>query len=114
MIGMKTTIARRPHRGLFQRPGPPVPDGSGYVESWIDQPPPESVEITPATQAALERITAGTVVSMATHIVTTPYRPDLTTKGRFLYEGRSLSILGVFDKEERHVQLELVCAEVVE
>jgi head-tail adaptor len=38
----------------------------------------------------------------------------LTTKTRFLYDGRSLSVLGIFDYEERHVQLNLVCAEVVE
>jgi len=114
MIGMRTSIAARPHRGLFQRPGPPVPDGTGYTQSWIDLPPAESVQITPATQAALERITAGTVLSMATHIVVTPYRTGLSTKARFLYDGRNLSILGIFDKDERHVQLELVCAEIVE
>jgi SPP1 family predicted phage head-tail adaptor len=46
--------------------------------------------------------------------VTVPYRTGLTTKTRFLYDGRSLSVLGIFDYEERHVQLNLVCAEVVE
>jgi SPP1 family predicted phage head-tail adaptor len=105
---------RRTHQGLFQKPGPPVPDGTGWVESWIDLPPAEFARITPASQASLEQITAGTVLSMATHIVTVPYRTGLTTKTRFLYDGRSLSVLGIFDYEERHVQLNLVCAEVVE
>ena len=105
---------QRLHQGLFQRPGPPVPDGTGWVESWIDLPPAEFARITPASQASLEQITAGTVLSMATHIVTVPYRQGLTTKSRFLYDGRSLSVLGIFDVEERHVQLNLVCAEIVE
>ena len=105
---------QRLHQGLFQRPGPPVPDGTGWVESWIDLPPPAFARITPASQASLEQITAGTVLSMATHIVTVPYRTGLTTKARFLYDGRSLSVLGIFDYEERHIQLHLVCAEVVE
>ena len=104
---------QRLHQGLFQKPGPPVPDGTGWVESWIDLPPPEFARITPASQASLEQITAGTVLSMATHILTIPYRTGLTTKTRFLYDGRSLSVLGIFDYEERHVQLNLVCAEVV-
>jgi SPP1 family predicted phage head-tail adaptor len=105
---------QRLHQGLFQRPGPPVPDGTGWVESWIDLPPPAFARITPASQASLEQITAGTVLSMATHIVTIPFRTGLTTKARFVYDGRSLSVLGIFDYEERHVQLHLVCAEVVE
>jgi SPP1 family predicted phage head-tail adaptor len=108
------TSGRRLHQGLFQKPGPPVPDGTGWTESWIDLPPAEFARITPASQASLEQITAGTVLSMATHIVTVPYRQGLTTKTRFLYDGRSLSVLGIFDYEERHVQLNLVCAEVVE
>jgi hypothetical protein len=87
---------QRLHQGLFQRPGPPVPDGTGWVESWIDLPPPAFARITPASQASLEQITG------------------LTTKARFVYDGRSLSVLGIFDYEERHVQLHLVCAEIVE
>jgi SPP1 family predicted phage head-tail adaptor len=105
---------QRLHQGLFQKPGPPVPDGTGWTESWIDLPPAEFARITPASQASLEQITAGTVLSMATHIVTVPFREGLSTKARFLYDGRSLSVLGIFDYEERHIQLHLVCAEVVE
>lgn len=114
MIGIsKTSIALRKDRGMFQRPGPPVPDGTGFVQSWIDLPPAADAHMTPATQAALERITAGTVISMATHIVNIPYRDDLTTKARFLIDGRQLSVLGIFDKDERHAELDLVCAEIV-
>jgi SPP1 family predicted phage head-tail adaptor len=114
MIGLaKTPIWARKDRILFQRPGPPVPDGTGYVQSWIDLPPSVSAHITPATTASLEHIGAGTVLAQATHEVTIPYRDDLTTKARFVLDGRQISILSIFDPDERHVQLTLVCAEVV-
>jgi SPP1 family predicted phage head-tail adaptor len=115
MIGVsKVSIAARPHRGMFQRPGPPVPDGTGYVQSWIDLPPAVYARITPATQAALERVSQGTVLSMATHLMMIPYRNDLNTKVRFTLDGRTLSVLGIYDDDERHVELTLICAEVVE
>jgi SPP1 family predicted phage head-tail adaptor len=117
MIGpSKASVSHRPHRGMFQRPGPPVPDGTGWVQSWIDLPPSVEGKITPASQAALERIAgaANTVIAMATHIVTIPYRSNLTTEARFIVDGRQLSVLGIFDEEERHVELELVCAEIVQ
>src|SRR5580765_8965587 len=111
MIGLaKPSFSERQCRGMFQRPGPPEPDGTGYVQSWVDLPPSVSARITPATTAALEHIGAGTVLSQATHLVMVPYRPDLTTKSRFILDGRFLSVLGIFDPEERHVQLTLVCA----
>ena len=113
VIGVKVPISLRKDRILFQRPGPPVPDGTGFTQSWIDQPPPTDAHITPATTAALEHIGAGTVLAQATHLVRIPYRDDLTTKARFTVDGRNLSILGIFDPDERHAQLTLVCAEVV-
>lgn len=114
MIGLsKVSIAERPHRGQFQNPGPPVPDGTGWTQSWIDLPPPAWALITPASQAALEQIAAGTVLSMATHLVRVPYRHGLTTKSRFLVDGRQLNVIGIQDPQERHVELVLVCAEVV-
>jgi len=115
MIGMsKISVGERPHRGMFQRPGPPEPDGTGFVQSWIDMPPAAYAQITPATQTSLERVAAGTVLSQATHLVVVPYRDGLTTKARFTIDGRNLSILGIQDPEERHRELILICAEVVE
>jgi SPP1 family predicted phage head-tail adaptor len=114
MIGVsKVSIAARPHRGMFQRPGPPVPDGTGFVQSWIDLPPAVFARITPATQAMLERVGQGTVVSMATHLMEIPYRDDLSTQVRFTIDGRNLSVLGIYDPDERHVELMLLCAEII-
>jgi SPP1 family predicted phage head-tail adaptor len=114
-VGPKTAIADRPHRVTFQNPGPNVPDGDGgYTNSWTDLVPPAlSVKIAPATQRDLERVIAGTVMSTATHIVTGPFHPQVTTKTRVLFDGRQFSVVGVADPEEGQVEMILVCVEVV-
>lgn len=113
LIAPATPIALSKGRGMFQNPGPPVAVGTGFVQSWIDLPPAAFARVTPATKASVEQIAQSTVVAMATHLVTVPYRVGLTTKSRFVIDGRTLSILGIYDENERHVELVLVCAEVV-
>jgi SPP1 family predicted phage head-tail adaptor len=115
MIGPSTSVGARPHRISLQNPGPAVPDGDGgYTQSWIDLvPPAASAEIKPATARDLERVAAGTVLSTATHMVTIPYRAGVTTQTRVLYNGRSFSVTGVSNPEEKNVELILVCVEVV-
>jgi SPP1 family predicted phage head-tail adaptor len=114
-VGPKTAIADRPHRVTLQNPGPAIPDGDGgYTQSWTDLVPPAlSVKIAPATQRDLERVIAGTVMSTATHIVTGPFHPQVTTKTRVLFNGRQFSVVGVADPEEGQVEMILVCVEVV-
>ena len=113
LIAPRTPIALSKDRGMFQNPGPPIPVGTGYTQSWVDLPPATFAHVAPATKASVEQIAQGTVVSMATHLVTIPYRTGLTTKSRFVVDGRTLSVLGIYDENERHVELVLVCAEVV-
>lgn len=114
MIGLaKTSIAERPHRGMFQNPGPPIPSGTGYVQSWVDLPPAAFARVQPASQHTLEQITSGTVLAQATHLVTVPYRTGLTTKSRFMIDGRALNVIGIYNPDERNIELVLVCAEVV-
>lgn len=113
-IGPKVAIADRPHRVTLQNPGPAVPDGDGYTQSWTDLTPPAlSVKIAPATQRDLERVIAGTVMSQATHIVTGPFHPQVTTKTRIIFSGRTFNVVGVADPEEGGVEMVLVCVEVV-
>jgi SPP1 family predicted phage head-tail adaptor len=110
----KSTIgANANHRGMFQNPGPPIPSGTGWIQSWTDLPPAAFARITPATQASLEQIGAGTVIAQATHILTIPYRIGLTTKSRFVVDGRTINVLGIYDTDERHAELTLVGAEIV-
>lgn len=115
MIGPKTTIADRPHRVTLQNPGPAVPDGEGgTVQSWTDLTPPAlSVKIAEASTANLERVTTGTVLATATHVITGPYHPQVTTQTRILFQGRSFSVTGVSNPGERNVEMILVCKEVV-
>jgi SPP1 family predicted phage head-tail adaptor len=116
MIAPKTAIGDRPHRVILQNPiGPPIPDGDGgSTQAYVDLTPPAlSVKIAPATAQDLERVAAGTVVSQATHLVSAPYHPQVTTQTRLLFNGRSFSVNGLANLEERNVELVLVCTEVV-
>lgn len=125
-IGQQTSVADRPHRVQLQNPGPAVADGDGfYSNTWSDLSPAEmSVKIEPATAKDLERVTAGTVLSTTTHIITGPYHPQVTTKTRItkgprnadgtLPAGsREFSVTGVSNPEERNVETIAVCVEVV-
>lgn len=115
-IAPRTSVANKPHRVTLQNPfGPPVSNGhGGFTQPYVDLVPPAAqAAIRPAAARDLERITAGTVLSTATHIVTIDYRPQVTTQTRILFHGRALHVTGVANLEERNVELELVCAEVV-
>jgi SPP1 family predicted phage head-tail adaptor len=115
VLGPKTSVGDRPHVVTLQNPGPGIPnDDGGSVPSWIDLVPLKwTVKVAPATAADLERVTAGTVLATATHIVTGPYRPDVTTQTRVSFNGRQFSVTGVSDPEERHVETIAVCVEIV-
>lgn len=115
MTAPTTGVGARPHRVTLQNPGPAVPDGDGgFTQSWVDLTPPAlSMEIKPATARDLEHVTAGTVIAQATHLVTGPFHAGVTTKTRVLFNGREFHVVGVADPEERHVELVLVCVEIV-
>jgi len=115
MIGPKTSIGARPHRVTLANPGDAVPDGDGgYRQAWTALDPPQlSVSILPATAKDLERVASGSVLSMASHVVTGPYHAGVTTKTRLTFGTREFSVLGVGNPEERGVELVLLCAELV-
>jgi SPP1 family predicted phage head-tail adaptor len=115
MIGPKNGIGERPHRVTLQNPGPPVADGhGGFTQSYTDLTPAAmSARIAPATAADLERIGGGTVLSAATYVVALPYHPDVTTKTRILYNGRTFIVTGVSTPEERQQETIALVTEVV-
>lgn len=114
ILGPTAPISSRQKRVVFQNPGAESDDGAGgYTQSWTDLPPAASARVEPATAQSLERVAAGTVISTATHVVTVPYRAGISTKTRILMDGRTLNITSVHDPEDRHVELVLVCEEVV-
>lgn len=116
MVGPSIGIGARPHRVILQAPGPAVPDPrGGYTQTWTDLVPRRwQVAIETASVQKLERLAAGSVIASAEHIVTGPYRADITTTMRLIHNGRTLNVLGVFNPEERNIDTVLACAEIVE
>jgi len=115
MIAPTTSIGARPHWVLLQNPDTAVPDGDGgYTQAPAPLAPPGMfAQVRPATAKDLERVAAGTVLSMASHIVTMPYHPQVTTKTQILFGARRLNVVGVASPDERHVETIAICAEVV-
>jgi head-tail adaptor len=103
------------HRVTVQNPGGSIPDGEGgYTEGWADATPAVlDVSITPASTADLERITAGTTLAAATHIVRGRFHPQISTSSRLLFKGRTLLVVFVGNPEERDLECVLIVAEVL-
>lgn len=103
------------HRVTLDSPGGTVPDGDGgWTQAWAPLNPSQVwASITPATARDLERVTAATVISSASYIVRMRYHPQVTTQTRLTFKGRTLSVIGVANTEERNAELVLVCVEMV-
>jgi head-tail adaptor len=103
------------HVVTFQEPGTPVPDGDGgYTETWTDLVPATwMVSITPATTADLERVAAGTVISMASHLVRGDFHPGVTTKTRMVFGSQTFAITGVVNVDLRSIEMICGAVEVV-
>ena len=121
MTGMATRVGLRPVRVELQNPGPNVPDGDGgFTQTWADCAPPfmfAHIE-TPVARGADEEQDASAVTTIARRIVNLPYHPQITTHSRILFTdrtglARTLTVDAVNDIEERGVELELTCKEVV-
>lgn len=113
----RVASGRRVHRVTVQNPlGALVPnDNGGYTQGYANGSPAAwQVSIEPATTRDLERITAGTVLAQASHVVSGAYRSDVTTLSVLLFNGRTLSVLGVSNPEERNLETVAVCTEIVE
>lgn len=119
MIAPKTSVADRPHRISLQNPGPAVPDGDGgSTQTYTDLDPPRLfARIVPATGKDLERVAAGTVLSTLSRLISLPYHPQVTTQTRVSWtdlvgKAHVANVTGV-SADERSVELELVCVEIV-
>jgi head-tail adaptor len=121
MIGMQTRVGLRQVRVQLQNPGPNVPDGDGgYTQTWNDCAPPflfAHIE-TPVSHSADEEQAANAVTTIVRRIVNLPFHPQVSTHTRILFTDRrgilrTLTVDAVNDIEERNVELELTCKEVV-
>ena len=123
-MGLITTspaIAVRQKRVALFAPGPPVPDDDGgYTEVAVALAPPALwARVRPASARDIEQLVGGgTVLAQATHIVSVPYHPQISTQTTLVVEehprpARRLAVVFVGNTNERDAGLELVCAEVV-
>lgn len=112
---MTVSAGARRHLIHLQVSAEPAPDGEGgYTDDWTDLPPsPVMAAILPATARDLERLMAGTVVSNASHIVTFPFHPGVTTKARIRFGARTFNVTGVANPEERNIETVCACQEIV-
>ena len=103
------------HRVSLENPGVAVPDGDGgYTQVNVPLSPSEVwADIRPATARDLERVTSGTVMASASHIVTIRYHAGVTTQTRILFGSRVLAVTGVQNPEERNIALVLTAEEMV-
>jgi head-tail adaptor len=105
----------RRHLIALANPGTPQADDDGGYTDASEPLNPSSVyaSIVPATGRELERHFAGTVISMATDIVTMPYHAGVTTKTVITFNTRTLNVVGVANPEERNIETICACVEVV-
>ena len=116
MIGPRTSVAARSHYVTLQNPsGAPTADSEGNpVQAYADlNPPAMYARITPATAADLERLTHGTVIATASHVITFPHHPQVNTQTRITFGTRLFYVQGVSNPEERNVETICLANEVV-
>lgn len=108
-------IGQYRHVVALDAPGTPIPDGDGgYTEGWSPLDPPVwDCAITAATARDLETLGAGTVLAQASHVVRGRYHGGITTETRLTFEGRTLNVIYVANRDERSIETHLICAEVV-
>jgi SPP1 family predicted phage head-tail adaptor len=110
-------MARSDRRHLVTLQGPTgtaVPDNEGgYAQLYADLSPATAwAAIRPATARDLERVSSGTTIATASHIVEIDYHPQVTTQTRVIFGSRTLNVTGVSNPEERNIELILVCVEI--
>jgi head-tail adaptor len=116
MSPVLTPAGARRHAVRVQNPGPAVADGDGgYSQTWTDLVPATwQVSIVPATSRNLERVTAGTVLATASHVVSGPHHQGVTTQTRILFGARVFQVTGVSNPEELNRETIAICEEVVQ
>ena len=103
------------HVVTLSNPGSPVPDpDGGWSETPVPlNPPTWDCSIEQASARTLESIGAGSVLAQATHLVRGRCHAGITTQTRVTFGSRVLSVLFVANRDERNIETDLVCAEVV-
>jgi head-tail adaptor len=113
----RATAGQRRHQLWLENPGPAVLDGDGgYTQSWAALSPAYVFgSLQQATAWNLERIAAGatTTLATATHVVSFPYHPQVTTKTRLRMGSRVFTVSGVINTGEKNIETVVVVDEQV-
>lgn|SRR5262245_955588 len=114
MIAPVVSVGARPHRVRFDKFAQ-VPDGEGgWIESWVPLAPPEVfAEIRPVLAMDFESEVSAALIAIATHVVTAPWHPQVTTKTRLMFGTRQFDIASVSNRDERGIEMVLLCKEVI-
>lgn len=119
LIAIRTSTALRHKRIALLRPGAAVPDGDGgFTQGFVPLDPPSMFGyVRPATVRDLESLAAGTVATHATHLVSLPFHPGVTTDCELRVEqppgaDRRFAIGAVLNPDERSSDLLLLCTEL--
>jgi SPP1 family predicted phage head-tail adaptor len=98
-------------RVTIQKPST-LKDGYGQpiIDAWEDV---KTVWANVSPIVGREYFAAETVNSEVSHKVRMRYRPNVKAEMRIKYGNRILSILTVIDYKEMHVELQLMCKELI-
>jgi SPP1 family predicted phage head-tail adaptor len=89
-----------------------VPDGmGGSTDSFVAQYTDVPAAIWPTSTREIVRAGAETMVG--THNVRIRYLPGVSAAWRVKFASRYFSIVSIVNREERNVQLDLLCREVI-
>lgn len=113
---MPVSRGARRHLVSLEGPGgPAVPDGEG---GWTQtpaplDPPTWACSIRRASVRDLERVTSGTVLNAASHILEGDFHPGVTRETQITFEGRTFFVNDVINVDERDTHMTVLCQEVV-
>lgn len=89
-----------------------TPDGMGGTQdTWTTQGSAVRAGIWPVSVS--EQRKAASPTAVGTHQIRIRYYAGLSAAWRVKFSTRYFSIVSVVDKEERHVQMDLLCREVM-
>ena len=88
-----------------------TPNGmGGFVDTWATQ---ATVRAAIWPTSATEQKKAGAQTMVATHTIRIRYYPGVSASWRVKFGDRYFSIASIVNRDEKNVQVDLVCREVV-
>lgn len=99
------------HKVQLQKLGGRVDDGYGGGSESMSDIATVYASIEPLTGSEILR--AGQLDSNITHRIRIRYYPGVTPRWQVKYGTRQFDINSVADIEERHIQMELMCTELI-